>query len=286
MTIAISLKVHDGLVLAADSASTLFGKDASGRPGVVNVYSTANKVFNLYKGLPIGCIIWGAGSIGHASVSTLVKDLRRQLMGRDPKHQDWNVSTDNYSVEDVASQTRRFFFDELYVPAFKDVEDDQKPALGLLVAGYSAGEDLPEEWRIDIKKGVCPNAQLVRAKDVCGISWNGEPEAITRLVLGHGTKLPEVLRGSGVPEEQIDPFMEQVEQHLKVSLVQAPMPIQDAIDLARFLVDATVMFSRFAPGAPTVGGPVEIAAITKHEGFKWVQRKFYYEARYNPKEDQ
>jgi hypothetical protein len=60
------------------------------------------------------------------------------------------------------------------------------------------------------------------------------------------------------------------------------MPIQDVIDLAEFLVHSTIMFSRFAPGAPTVGGPIEIAAITKHEGFKWVQRKYYYDLRLNP----
>ncbi len=65
-------------------------------------------------------------------------------------------------------------------------------------------------------------------------------------------------------------------------MAPAPMPIQDAIDLATFLVDVTIKFSRFAPGPPTVGGPIEVAAITKHEGFKWVRRKFYYQAKYNP----
>jgi hypothetical protein len=59
------------------------------------------------------------------------------------------------------------------------------------------------------------------------------------------------------------------------------MPIQDAIDLARFLVDASIKFSRFVPGPQVVGGPVEIAAITKHEGFKWINRKHYYEQNLN-----
>ncbi len=44
------------------------------------------------------------------------------------------------------------------------------------------------------------------------------------------------------------------------------------------------MVSRFTPGAPTVGGPIEIATITKHEDFKWVKRKHYWEEKYNPKE--
>lgn len=65
-------------------------------------------------------------------------------------------------------------------------------------------------------------------------------------------------------------------------LILPPMPIQDAIDLAEFLAHAAIMYSRFNIGASTVGGPIEVAAITKHEGFKWVKRKYYYDARLNP----
>jgi hypothetical protein len=60
------------------------------------------------------------------------------------------------------------------------------------------------------------------------------------------------------------------------------MPIQDAIDLGRFLVDAAINFSRFLPGPQVVGGPIEIAAITKHEGFKWIERKYYFDDKLNP----
>ncbi len=60
-------------------------------------------------------------------------------------------------------------------------------------------------------------------------------------------------------------------------LYVSAMPIQDAIDLARYCVETTVGFVRFSVLRPkTVGGPVEIAVITKHEGFKWVQRKHFY----------
>ena len=56
MTIAISIKINDGLVLASDSASTVLGQTPSGELQVVNVYNNAIKVFNLRKGLPIGAI--------------------------------------------------------------------------------------------------------------------------------------------------------------------------------------------------------------------------------------
>ncbi len=60
------------------------------------------------------------------------------------------------------------------------------------------------------------------------------------------------------------------------------MPIQDAIDLAEFLVDLTTKFIRFCDGAQTVGGPIEIATITKHEDFKWIKRKHFFPRELQP----
>ena len=61
------------------------------------------------------------------------------------------------------------------------------------------------------------------------------------------------------------------------------MPIQDAVDLARFLVQATISFVKFSVARPkTVGGPIGVAAITKHEGFRWFQlpRELAWEIRH------
>lgn len=278
MTIAVTVKVHDGLVLAADSASTVIGPDGV---TVITVYNHANKLFNLYKGLPIAGMTWGAGSIGKASISTLAKDLRRRLMGADPAHSDWKLDPENYSMESVAKRAREFLYEELYVPAFE--KQATKPAMGFAVAGYSSASDLAEEWRIDIKgDGSCAEPIEVRPKDGTGMSWNGEPEAITRLVMGHGVGLPQALADLGVPKGQIAQAVQQIQARLRADLILPPMPIQDAIDVAEFLVHTTVMFSRFTPGAPTVGGPIEIAAVTKHEGFRWIKRKFFFDRAYNP----
>ena len=45
---------------------------------------------------------------------------------------------------------------------------------------------------------------------------------------------------------------------------------------------ASIGFARFRPGANTIGGPIEIAAVSKHEGFKWVKRKHYFDSILNP----
>jgi len=284
MTIAISLKVNDGVVLAADSASTLVGRDETGGPsGVVNVYNHANKVFNLRKGLPIGAITWGSGSIGPASISTLAKDVRRRFSGKDPDHSDWHLDPDNYTIEQVAERLRGFIYDELYVPAYDDWPDDQrKPDLGFIVAGYSSNAAMADEFQIAIVNGDCEPPLALRQGETSGLTWNGQPEAISRQLLGFDPALPDVMQNLlGVPQDQIGPAIETIRSALQSPLVQAAMPFQDAIALAEFLVDLTIKVSRFAPGAPTVGGEIEIAAISKHEGFKWVRRKHYFQRDFN-----
>ena len=282
MTIAISLRVNDGVVLAADSATSLMVQNpGGGAPLVANVYNNANKIFNLRKGLPIGLITWGSGSIGSASIATLVKDLRRRLTGGN----DWALDAQNYSVTAVAERVKEFFLVEHYTPAF--AAWPIKPPLGFVIAGYSSGSPVPEEYMIQIDNtGACTGPVALRQADQVGVTWNGFPEPITRLIFGIASNLPQLIMDQ-LPEEQraaVGRAIEIARPVLQVPLVQAAMPLQDAIDLAEYLAELTIGFSRFAPGASVVGGPVEIAAITKHEGFKWVSRKYYFQRDLNPEE--
>jgi hypothetical protein len=287
MTIAVSLKVNDGIVLAADSASTLMGAE----PGaVVNVYNNANKIFNLRKGLPIGLMTYGLGGIGAASISTLAKDLRRRFTNPLPEHVDWELDADNYTIEAVAHRVREFFYEERYEPAVKaeqrheeDDDDVGLSTLGFVVAGYSTEEPHAEEYRLALTPSGCGEPQLLRPIEESGISWSGQLEAITRLLSGHGLGLGDVLvEDFGLRAEDVDDAISTIEESLAAPVIEAAMPFQDAIDLAEFLVDLSINWARFMPGSPVVGGPIETAAISKHEGFKWVKRKHYFDARLNP----
>ena len=156
MTIVVTVKINDGIVLAADSATT-FSDD---KGNAVKIYNNANKVFNLVKGLPIGSLTWGAGGIGAASISTISKDLRRRFSGNDPQHADWKLNSNDYTIEQVAQKAREFIFEELYKGEYGD-----KPLpgyfLGYKVCGYSAGAPLPELWHFTITGDVCaaPNSR-------------------------------------------------------------------------------------------------------------------------------
>lgn len=285
MTVAISLKVHDGLVLAADSASTLSGVDpAGGQSGVANVYNNANKIFNLKKGLPIGGMAWGLGGIGGASIATLAKDLRMRFAGDDRDHPEWKLNEDAYTIEDVATKAREFLYEECYKPFAKGSTSNPSLNLSFAVAGYSAHASAAEVYHVEIVSGKCgPPRRMVGVDDPAQIVWEGQPEAISRLLLGYDPALGSVLQKNlGVPANQVDRAVGVIEQALSTPLIHPAMPIQDAIDLAEFLVNLTIGYLRFKPGAPTVGGLVEVAAITKHEGFKWIKRKHYFGRRLNP----
>jgi hypothetical protein len=282
VTIAIAAVVNEGVVLASDSATTLLGAPVGGKRDVINVYESASKVFNLYKALPIGGYTFGAGNINDASISTLAKDFRSTLMAGKPIGPTrWQFKPKGYTIEEVAIAARQFLYEDRYLPVYGTGTD--KPELGFNVAGYSSGSDHAEVWAIAVDStGACAAPTPVRKANETGLAWAGQPEAISRLVIGIATGLPDSLAKIGVPAADVPAAIAVIKNDLEIPVVPPAMPIQDVIELARFLVHATVMFTKFAPGPSTVGGPIEIATITKHEGFKWVQRKHYYDATLNP----
>lgn len=286
MSVAVLIGVHDGVVLAADSASTL---TFAPPPGVVlppgqqsfvgNVYDNANKIFNLVKGQPIGCITFGSGNIGNASIGTLIKDLRKILTDSPEK---MGFDAGGYTMEGVTQILAQFLGE-----ACDKLEQSAKQTtnMGFLLGGYSKPGDLGESWSVEIQKGVIQPPRKLRQDHEVGINWGGMTEVLQRMILGFSPQLFQELaavtqpaQNPAVLDSQLRPILT---AKLQAPLVFAPMPIQDVIDLARFLVHSAIMFSRFLPGPNVVGGPIEIAAITKHENFKWISRKHYFDQPLN-----
>jgi len=285
MSVAVLIGVHDGVVLAADSASTLTFPTPAGvvlPPGqgvIGNVYDNANKIFNIVKGQPIGCITFGSGNIGNASIGTLIKDLRKKLL-ETPEEMGFELG--KYTMEGVAGIMAKFLSAELdkVPPQIKT-----NTTIGFLLGGYSKGGDLGETWGLDVVQGIPQAPKQLRKPDEAGISWGGMTEVLQRMVIGVSPGifdlLAEVSQPRQAPAALASKLMPLIGARLQAPIVFAPMPIQDAIDVARFLVHSAIMFSRFSPGPNMVGGPIEIAAITKHESFKWISRKHYYDQSWN-----
>ncbi len=277
MTIAISLKVDDGIVLASDSASTLGMPLPGGGLAVSQVYNNATKIFKLHKMLPLGAVTWGLGSIGRSSLKLLAKDFRSELMTGQPGF-DLNL----YTVQQVVDHFKTFMFDRHYLPAFAQIPDPEKPLIGFMVAGYSTGQPRGEIFHLLFDKGVCHGPTCVMPLDACGFRWEGQPTALRRLVLGVDPDgLTKVLTDSGLAPDKVNEILGRCSLAFGTRLANDSMPIQDAIDLAIFLEKISAGFSRFCDGPAGVGGPVEVAVMTKYEGFKWVKRKHFYDRTLN-----
>ncbi len=281
ITIAISLIVNDGVVLASDSAASFQERDPkTKRIGIINIYEKGNKVFNLRKGLPIGAVSWGVGGIGQSSIETLSKDFRKLISEEEP------LDPENYTIENVAKQYSDFL-ESKYNNAFGEWSD--KPGLGIIIVGYSAKKDYAEEWSVEFKEGTgeCSGPQKIREPHEAGITWKGDGDIITRIYFGFSLYTPNLLRNFDfLDEERIKQIVDYLKQNQQAQLVIPAMPIQDAIGLAEFLVDSVIKYSKYRLGPPTVGGPIEIAAITKHGGFKWVKRKHYFPKELNPNDEE
>jgi 20S proteasome alpha/beta subunit len=154
MTIIVSVKINDGIIMAADSAGTM----ASGQ-----VYAHANKITNLSEGLPIGAMSTGAGGIGNESVETLLKDLGRRFDGRDPAHPEWRLDRSRYTMEEVAGRLRSFLFEE------KAALCPDPTSLQLRICGYSAGRPLAEVWEVNMTGQDCPPPRRIMDETGFGV---------------------------------------------------------------------------------------------------------------------
>ncbi|MFW2851462.1 hypothetical protein ACM61V_05995 [Sphingomonas sp. TX0543] len=57
---------------------------------------------------------------------------------------------------------------------------------------------------------------------------------------------------------------------------------KELAEFAYSLVELTSRKRRYSPDPDTVGGPIDVAVLTRNEGFIWVRRKHYFDIELNP----
>lgn len=56
---------------------------------------------------------------------------------------------------------------------------------------------------------------------------------------------------------------------------------EDMANMAESFISLTSLVRRMQPGEETVGGPVDVAVISKGDGFVWINRKHYFRPELN-----
>lgn len=60
------------------------------------------------------------------------------------------------------------------------------------------------------------------------------------------------------------------------------LPKESLAEIAESLVSLTTLKRKVSQGLETVGGPVDVAVISKGDGFVWIRRKHYFDPKINP----
>lgn len=277
MTICIGIKVNDGIVFAADSATTLLSPNGEEGQFGVRVYNHADKVFNIFRGKPIVSMTCGVGNFGHESIASISKEIRHKLA-----REDSGIDKENFTVEQIAKFAHSIFKAK-YDPLSPDIKSHS--SFEYFIAGYPTTSNLAEIWKIVFSNGETPDPVRIVDPDNCDIVWAGQPEACIRLILGVSSQTKFVLKNTGLADEQVELLHNSIIQASYSPFLISSMPIPDAIRLAEFLAGTTANYVRFLPGADTVGGDLDIATITKYEGFKWIKRKHFYPTALNGETD-
>src|SRR5207248_7517096 len=117
----------------------------------------------------------------------------------------------------------------------------------LRICGYSSGRPLPEVWQVAFNGGTIFDPFCVQKEDDIGPRWNGEEDAMDRLILGMPASLGDgVVKEDILTREQLDAAVPKLFPYTVEPIIMAAAPIQDAIDLARFMVETTKGFIRFS----------------------------------------
>ena len=260
MTLAVTVVCQDGVVVAADSRTTL----ANHRMLRVGSDFT-HKVFESGR---VAVATYGDAFVGGRSIASHMAEFAVAESGR---------------CEHPGPTAGRLaeFFGDRYAAQMTDDPDDTSPppmaALGFLVGGYDEG-GVGEAWEVVLPDRIVE--RIATTTEGGGAAWRGQSDVITRIVRGSDLELLE---------RMADAYQLQEELHALTPLLDActyripfdSMNLQDGIDFAVLCIRTTIDVQRLTLGPvatlpefswPGVGGPVEIATVTSPGGFAWVQR--------------
>jgi len=88
--------------------------------------------------------------------------------------------------------------------------------------------------------------------------------------------------------EMLEEFSARLEQHRQLSYVAnvidvvGVLPLEELAHMAESLVNLTSFKRRVSMETESVGGPIDVAVISRGDGFIWIRRKHYFEQSLNP----
>ena len=88
-------------------------------------------------------------------------------------------------------------------------------------------------------------------------------------------------------QEAMASFFHSFQSHGKSSIDQImqvlyTLPREEMAIMAEALVELTTLYRKLDSNIQSVGGPTDVALISKGDGFVWIKRKHYFDIQLNP----
>ncbi|AGY58821.1 hypothetical protein [Gloeobacter kilaueensis] len=231
MTIIVALKVAAGLVVAADSRLTVLDDHRA-----VFLSDTNFKLFGV-RGYPLSVLTCGSSFLEERAIASWLEHLVQDAAGRQA---EWSTVADELAQllppPDQGSIT-------YLLVGFERNAIRGADAQMLKINRFASGE----VHRFDLSNSA--------------IFWDGEFEALTRLLLGFAPAYADLV-AAGPAKGQGEAF-----------IPYYAFSLQEGVEYVEFLVRTQIQFQRFAAQPQTCGGAIDVATITPEDGFQWVRRK-------------
>lgn len=274
MSLGVVIKGPEGVVLAADSRVTLEAQKPGSPPIQVN-FDNATKLLS-FSGHHnhIGCITYGAAVIGNRTAHSFIPEFEQSVLSQ---HED------ALKVQEYSRHLSKFYKERW---ADKMPRDYSGPNMTFVVGGYDPDAAYGKVFLFAIPEKPTPVEQH-KGDDNFGMTWGGQLEIASRIIHGFDPALPTIAKQTlKLDSKQIELLLGALRKNLEYPIPWRVLPLQDCVDTAIFLIRTTMMAQRMAIGIRGVGGPIDVAIITRTEGLDYIQQKVIYGEKERPSKEQ
>lgn len=247
-------------MLAADSRVTLMAQHAETNVASPAYYDNATKLLKVSGQDYVGAVTYGAGALGGAQPRTAQSYI--------PEFEQ-ELGQERLSVEDFAAKLGEFFLRQWQATMPPNTPPNE--AMVFLVGGYDEDSTYGRVFQVVVPNDPTPTEY--NPNDF-GITWGGQMETVGRLMNGVDPQFDALLNQHvHLNAAQTANLRQKVLAPLVVPIPYQFLPLQDCVDLSIFLIKTTATLQKWMLGVRGVGGAVDVATITRIEGFKPIQEK-------------
>jgi hypothetical protein len=263
MSLGIAFKGAEGIVLAADSRVTLSGeREQAGKTVVLPAtFDNAIKLLHVPSQAWVGAVTFGMGALGAQeprTAASFLPEFEKELDG-EPR----------LSVETFAQRLGDFYLRQWnsHMPA-----GVKAPDMVFLVGGYDQQAAYGRMFTLSVPSAPSPVEQ--QSGQNFGAIWGGQKAHADRLVQGFDDAGIEAVKEHlKLSDSQAEGLRDHLRKTNALALPYQFLPLQDCVDLCILLIKTTINMQRFTVDVRGVGGPIDVATITRTEGFRAVQQK-------------